>query len=566
MSIFKNPIFVDTQPIPSVDNLSLLRDDSNTIFYPDPPIYPNGEEFTIPVVNRMDILDQNKLSNIFSSLNTNNSIVFQSLLNKESRNIRFDKSKFHFYGLSSTELDDYGKDFPYGKNSRIHIEPFLNDPDWEYLDRVTSGAIYTDSGDSFKYLCTTGTDLITLSANITDKTPLTLIKYEKIDRSNYIFSIHYDIIDDRIFIIDKKQISIYKASTTVGCDNINPIDYIPLNKDGGFNWKWSTKEKFNDATTTYSNRFGVKNLNNAEFIKFGRNIRTQVEDKNLLIYGKYTTQLLSTYNIADEILAIDIRQSDDLIAILTKNGNIYSINYVNLVSSTITKQNLDEFISTKSPKIKFSAFDSNIIYTVDDDEVQMRYVNDSLKVFYRITDVNLLYPKFLKFEDASCRYNNIRRKWNTKKMPSNNFNNILIDDKNIGDNYRFLIHNIGRIYILSDIFPKYKEDLEDVVNLNFFNFSSEVLKGRESSFGLYINVNLNKVVDDLVSIYQKYFRSYSKFSNDEIDVILKNLKFQFSNYYMNGNETFNVLVFRRIIENIANIQSLLISESINLNK
>jgi hypothetical protein len=304
-----------------------------------------------------------------------------------------------------------------------------------------------------------------------------------------------------------------------------------------------------------------KNPNNPEFIKFGKNLRTSIESGFLRLYNKFTNDYIAEYPFEGTPLSIAIRNVDDFIAILVKNDEKYSIYYVDTIGESISSQNIEQFTHDTNASIKFTNFDSNIIYTTNLKQIQMRNITKSEYPFAFITESNLLYPQNLKFGEAYSRFGDIKRKWNTKKMDSNNFNNILIDAQNVGGTFHIFLHNSGRIYAM-------KQAISDLNRDNLPQDLTKTYSGvstSESSFGLYINTNLRKIVEDLFTLYQKTSRIYKYSKDDVIDDILEDINVDIENFYMQGNETFNSLVFRRIIKNIVDFQKMLISQTTNLN-
>jgi hypothetical protein len=523
--------------------------------------FKNIDDISYKYPSKLDVLDKNGMNMIFENLNLNNLLIFKSLTIRNKQIINFQNSDSHFYGLSSNSTDIYGKDIPYGKSDMIHIDPFSYEPEWAYLDSIKVGTILVDVDNNFKYLASTGTDIITLSGSFTNKTPLTLVKYEQIPQPDLIYQISHDEEDDKIFIVQKDEIFVYEASNYINCGELILIDKIPLIPTEVDIYKWLSHVKWKDAKTRWSQRYVFNNKNNPEFIKFGKNVRTGVEGNNLRIYNKFTNDLLGEYEILGTPLSLAIRNVDDMIAVLIKNDDIFSIYYIDPVNDTATFQNIEEFSNFENVNIKFSNFDSNIIYTSNIKQIQMRNITNSAYPFAFLTEDNLLYPENLKWGEAYSQFKSIKRKWNTKSIKSNNLNNLVFDNQNVGSEYHLFLHNIGRIYALK----------QPIANLNRGNLPFSLKKTyngvltSETSFGAYLNINLQKIVEDLMTLYQKASRSYTYTKNDVTDVTIKSIQIDVENFYMQGNETFNALSIQRIIKNISDMQKTLISKSITLN-
>lgn len=511
--------------------------------------------------SKLDTLDKNGMTEIFNHLNLNNLLVFKSLTIRNKQIINFQNSNSHFYGLSSNTNDAYGKDTPYGKNVRTHIDPFSYEPEWAYIDSIKVGSILVDVNNNFKYLASTGTDIITLSGSFTKKTPLALVKYEQIPQPDLVYQISHDEEDNKIFIVRKDEIFVYEASNYINCGELLLIDKIPLIPTDVDTYKWSSHIKWKDAKTKWSQRYVFFNKNNPEFIKFGKNIRTGMDGSNLRIYNKFTNDFLGEYEILGTPISISIRNVDDMIAILTKSEENYVIHYVNPIDDSMTSQVIQEFSYSENAAIKFSNFDSNIIYTSNLKQVQMRNITNSAYPFAFLSEDNLLYPENLKWGEAYARFGSIKRKWNTKLLKSNNFNNIIVDNQNVGSEFHLFLHNIGRIYAL-------KQSIQDINRRNLplsLKKSYNGISTSETSFGVYLNANLRKIVEDVITLQQKASKTYTYSSDDVMDTTIKMLQVDIENFYFQGNETFNALAIQRIVKNIIDLQKTLISKSTTLN-
>jgi hypothetical protein len=334
------------------------------------------------------------------------------------------------------------------------------------------------------------------------------------------------------------------------------VDKISLISTDADEYIWSTDIDWSNAKAKWSDRYVY-----SEFVKIGKNVRTAIENNKLKIYNKFTNDFISEYDILGQPLSLAIRNVDDMIAILIKKDENFLIDYINPVEDTTNTQNIKEFITFESASIKFSKMDSNVIYTSNLKQFQMRSIINGEYPFSFLDEENLLYPKDLKFGEAFSKYYGIKRKWNTKVMKSNNFNNILVDDQHSGSDFILFLHNIGRIYAL-------KSPSVNTINANLPLSLKKMYNNvsiSETSFGKYLNSNLRKIVEDLLTLYQKASKTYSYTPTGVNENIIKFLQIDIENFYMQGNETFNVITFRRIIENIVDLQKTLISKTITLN-
>lgn len=488
---------------------------------------------TIYTPNYFDVFNKKGLDAALGVVNTNNLLIFKSLIIPNPNLFDFAKNKSFFYGLSSTDVDARNDDITTGKNVYTHIDPFAFDSEWNFLDRIENGVFFVDSTEAFKYVCFDDQKIqYTLSGSFVN--PQLQLGLLANDVNLDVDNILYDDIEDTLFFISDEFINIYNASDYIICGTLNLIDRIVLD-------------------------LGV----NSELIRIGLNIRLELSGSNLLLKNKYSNDLYQTFETSSigEVLTLDIRNTDDFVAILSKlNGN--------LLLSFFDSQNIEETlkttilndISVESDKYKllFSGLDSNLIFVSSGSDLQTRLISNPTQVVGRFNSNNLLYLRDYIWNTTFERFNKIQIKFNSNYLPSNSFNNLTYDIKTYNDISYLILHNVGRIYVMkqppTDLYlSPIPLDLEK----NFFGISCS-----ESSFGLYFNNTISNIIKDILNIYANCSKKIKVSTEGNISFEeLSSLDLKINNFYMNGNETINVVTLQRIFLLISDLQRQLISDN-----
>lgn len=483
--------------------------------------------------NYFDIFNKTGLDAALGEVNTNNLLIFKNLILPNPILFDFIKNNAFFYGLSSTDADARNDDTTTGKNVYTQIDPFAFDAEWDYLDSIQNGVFFVDSSEDFKYICFDRDNTqYTLSGSFIDPQLKLGLVHNDVDID--ITNILYDDIDDTLFFVGKTHINIYNASDYIICGTLNLIDRITLSP-------------------------GIDN----KLIRIGLNIRLEILGSNLLLKNKYSNDILQTLDISKygTILDVAIRNTDDFVSILSKKDDVISITFFNsrdIENTTVTTILTNLSIGNVKYKLLFSGLDSNIIFVSSGKELQTRLINAPQQIAGRMNPNNLLYLRDYIWNTTYERFNKIQIKFNSNSLPSNSFNNLTYDIKTINDISYLLLHNVGRIYVIkqppTDL---YLAPIPLDLKKNFNGISCS-----ESSFGLYFNNTISNVIKDILTIYAHCSKKINVDANGDIVYReLKDIDLKINNFYMNGNETINVVTLQRIFLLISNLQRQLISNN-----
>lgn len=522
--------------------------------------YQSITNITPYFTNTLDILNKNELDKMFSVIDSNNLIVFKSLITNNPQIIDFDEESCYFYGLSSSERDERNDDVMYGKDRVSTIDPFDYSSKWAFLENVLYGDFIVKSDQNFKYLCSTGRDLITINGSFINGDIELEYNTQNLDFGEEVYGIHYDDFENKINIIINDEIKIYEAINYIECEYLLLVDSIKINDVETVTLKWSTMRKFSDTPQPYNNRFFNINTNNVKYMKYGSDIRTSI-DKNLLtLYNKKSKGLVEVIDMVslgiDNLISINIREVDDLIGILhEKNGEINvcffdPLEIVNSVTHSVLKG-----LEMGDYDIVFSTYDSNIFYIRGVNRIENRFISNPKHSIGNFKEFNLKYPQKYSFSNTFQKFGDSIIKWNTNNMSSNRFHNILFNEitKN-GNNYTIL-HNSGRLYVMKQSISKYKHYSVPIdIEKNF-----QELSCGQHSFGLFFNRHLTTILKDILNLYTKSTNSYKFKNNDVVINQLKKIEYDMDNLRVNGNESINITTMQRIFTLIIELQKQLIA-------
>jgi hypothetical protein len=298
-------------------------------------------------------------------------------------------------------------------------------------------------------------------------------------------------------------------------------------------------------------------------MRFGNNYRITVDENIVSIWNKYSSDLikkipLSRYNIS-EFINIAIRNVDDYVAILHKDGN-FKITFFDAFDVDNTIRTFDIFNVKNSQKYKlfFANHDSNILYLSSKAELQVRFISNPAYPVSKMRDFNLKYPANFSFSSTYQKFGDSVLKWNTNKLDSNYYTNIIFDTVSKSNKNYFLLHNSGRIYPL-------QQNIMDFY-YNSINFNLEKsyngIMCSDTSFGLFFNKTISSMLKDVLNLYTK---ARNSFLISENDIFLKNIEeitYETNNLYMNGNESVNIITIQRILNLLTDLQRKLLA---NLN-
>jgi hypothetical protein len=504
-------------------------------------------------ISPFDVIDKQYFDKIFDTLNNNNTVIYKSLVTINP--FIFEKDNVKFYTLSSTQN-------PIILSETItHSDPFDNNVVWGFLDHIVAGELLPTSSNTFKYLCSDGKRLLSIAGNF-DQTDISITTEFDIEFSREIQNISYSEKDERLYILSDDQILIYDGLLYKNCDTLILIDSIKLEDVDTEIYKWTSKIKFRDAFGKFSQKYVKGNPNNPDFIKFGNKNRTCIDNGFLFICDKYSNNVIESvdlrnYGITD-LLTLDVNKIDDRIAILHKKFNddigIY-ISYYN--KGDVSTSKLENFKESVKYHVRFSQFDSDLIFTINDNEYQIRSIENSEYILGGLNESTLKYlPKF-KFGDTFRKFGNPEIKWSSNNSKSNNFNHIFSNEIVIGDISYHVLISTGRFYVIKQ---KITDFYQYKINRLLTKNAKTPVCG-ENSFGLYLNDNIYSILKDLSILQNQAECKYSFEKNDTVMTEIENLLFENKNLFLNTNEKLHAANLQRIFDNIIKLQSQMLSIS-----
>ena len=514
--------------------------------------YKNIDQLVDYYSNVFDLLNKEGTDELTSVINNNNLLTFKSLIIDNPIIYNFDPNKNHFYGFPSLSASDTLEAY----SEVISISPFSSNQTWEFLDDVVCGTFIVKYDNAFNYFCSGGTKTYVLSGSFTEKTPLAIISEvdfysDDPELLDYTYNINYSDEDTRILFVNKETINIYDASNFSDCNKLFLVDKIKLPfKTTTDIYIWNkTRYKFSEHKKTWGTRFFIYNDNNPQYIKFGKNLRSAIYNNILYLYNKYSSDLLyeidlSLYDVED-VIDLDIRNIDDhVILVNEKETGIYVLYIdINDIESSKNEKLEDILPDLDWYSIKFSNIDSDIFMISNEYQYQTRHISYKTYPTGRLNAKNLQYLSRYKWNKAREVYRYANFLWNSSKLVSNSYHNILSNEQAKNNKRYLLLHNIGRIYaIYSDMPERYSMNTEFEIPKYFNGFSCS-----ESSIGIHLNSAITNIVKDCLNLYNKSFGKFKLTETGVEDVSFSDLEFESSNFYINGNETFNVLVLRRIL-------------------
>lgn len=488
--------------------------------------FDNIPELPYTTPNSFDILDISTLNTQLNVLDSNNLTVFKNLIIQNPNVFNINRTNTHFYGLSSTDADARNDDIPSAKNVYTHIDPFSFDSEWSFVDNIISGDFLIDRTDNFLYFCSDGVSQYTLKGNFSELDTLELLE----SNPTTVFYIKQDDYDQKIFMVSLDSIDIYDSTYFNLCQNLNFVDRITINVSS----------------------------ENKELIKIGKNIRTEFTNGVLYIKNKYSTDTIYTFSTSslssNTLLALDIRDSDDALIILSKNDTDYYISLVDGESFSII--NTSVILDAVEPyNVVFSIQDSNLFYLITNDDVQLRMLSNITYPVGSTKNADYFYLNDYIYGTTDEQYGTIPIKYNSNSLKSNFFNNILFKIR-LKNAYQYLLtHNIGRLYVSK---LEIDNNLVAAIPLDLEK-SYDGVFCTESSIGFHLNTLVLNLVKDTIKLYTMAKYSLG-FEGSELKIsAIDDLTFEINNLYIHGNETINVNSLQRMFYLITDIQRQLIS-------
>lgn len=489
--------------------------------------------------NVFDLFNRQELSRVFDTLNRNNLKIFRKLISPNPNII--DVGDTIFYGLSSSEIDTSPNDVLNGKNRRIQTDPFSYSVEWSFLDDVKYGVMLGQANDQFIYIVSNGQNLVILRGEFNDKTTLKVERQEDYGET-LIYGIHYNDIDKELLIQYKNNVIVYNSDLWKLCDN--------------------------DVVTNDIRLDGVFSSNNK--VKFGRDYKITEFNGSFIIEDKHSDESIREINLKDygiyDVLDIDIRNTDDLVCILHDSNQLTIFDILSfdkrITTSLENFSKVDRFIPElisetfiNNKRVKFSNFDSGVIFTSNFDSVEMRFILDPTYPTSKTNRTSFNYIKDYKFGDFDQKFGSSILKWNSNTMKSNFFNNLIffngVDDFN---NY-YMFHNIGRLYpIKMNLNSAYTYAITQDLVKKYIGVECS-----DSSIGMFFNANISNLLSDILTIYNQ--AKYT-FNIDDKGVTLREIReidVEIKNLFLNINETINVISIQRILSKIISLQRSIIS-------
>jgi hypothetical protein len=526
--------------------------------------YDSVVDVTSTNSNVFDIFNTEELNKLLTVINHNNLIVFKSLIVSNPLIVDFDDNNSHYYGLSSTPVDMRNDDLMVGKRFISHIDPFRNSPEWEFLDRIKYGTFFVKSDQTFKYLCSTGYDLIIIKGSFVDGS---YIEYTNLglEMPQEVFQISYNEDDNKIAIIINNELKIYDSINFIECDTLVLIDSIRLGDIDSEILKWSTKKSYSSLIGKWNRRFWNNNTANIDFFKFGNNYRTSLENNVLTLWNKYTFEAVSNINLGTfgitNVLDVDIRTVDDLVMVLHSDGSNFKVSFFDPsdVINTFVTRDIQEFNVSNDYRVTFSNYDSNIFFINSRTQSHTRLISKPTYPVGAMREENLQYPRKAKWGDMYQKFGNSVLKWNTSSMDSNFYTNYRFETSSKNGRNYFLLHNSGRIYpIQQDISKAY----QSAIDMNTEKYYDGVHCG-DHSFGLFFNKTISSILKDILNLYTKATNAYILDKNDVFLTKIDEITYETNNLYMNGNESVNIITIGRILNLLMGLQKKLIANLIS---
>lgn len=542
-------------------------------------------------VNNFDILNKEGMDQILNIFNDNNIVCFKGLSLPNPTIYDLETNDFYFNGIIGDSLSLSAI------NSLAFTSDIPSNSQWSFLNYIVASDFDVDAFDNFKYYCATDTDFYVLQGNFTVEEPFTILEqypvYSKTNSNikDYIYSIYNSEEDNKLYIVKKDSIEIYDNSQFNVCQNQKLVDVIELSASSITDLKWgSDRVKFSESKNTFNTSFEVQNPNNPEFIRFGNNLRTYVQNNILYLYGKNSNVLYSTLALSSfeckQALAIDIRDVDDLVCILfaglddnvgmaffdpqVNNTTQFNPNSLNTQDQNLAivytqlynlesypkeyRDPLQTVVNKQNYKIHFCYFDSNIIQIDTPTESQTRSVTNPLFPLSKSRISELFYPSKYTFGNFKVKFGEFFGTWNYKDQLSNSYNTIIKNDLVKNDSIYTIIHNFGRVHFLKNQIPNYLFNLVPLDLIKNYNG----IPCSESSIGLYFNNAISNIIKDTLLLYSK---SYGGFTIQRQNVIVRELKDILKNtndLYLNGNETINTISLQRIFDLLYQMQEELL--------
>ena len=534
-------------------------------------------------VSPRKVIDQTFIDTNLEILNQNNLNLYALNIISRTDLLNFKNSaadgNAYFLGLSSGKNDIRNNDTKMAKDNvfPIQIDPFSfidKVPGVSVLDDTIDSTLFVYDDETFFYFTTTDTSSHTFSGSFAKNSNFVPVTPDA-DTGETLFKgatrFSYDNSTDILYSLSASansiELNLYDNSFVNPCGKLKLVDKIIL------------EEEIIDQT-----------------VKLGNNVMgyryTDDEKIHIAIRNKYSNKLIkaiTTTKNDEEIIAFDIRDSDDSILILTQPdqpppyicGNsfdtegetsvytegvyyMYHLDVENLtdVGPELNPKVVNRYkptysftaINEEEIEVFFSQNDSNIFILNDKGFITTRFISNPKEVSGFADPENLQYLPDMYFKYTNERFNLIQKKFNSNALKSNylNFINYIIT-KNENDLF-FLMHNIGRIYLFKEGNLLY----ENFVPLDLKNLY-EKITSCESSLGISLNSEIQNIIKDTVSIFLNLSLIPSKGIKDGIPLLsdyitYKGLDINFRDMEFHENEGVDYNVVSRVLNQLFELQ------------
>ena len=485
----------------------------------------SGDILKQPEISPKNVIDQTFLDTNFGILNDNNINLYGlNLISNidiiDFKNAARDGNGF-FLGLSSTDIDgnppsrsgyiqrDDDTQLRKENSFVIQIDPFKDVStlaNINILDDIVDGVVLVYNDESYNYFASSTTNTYTFSGSFAE--PLTggrdntLIRTGKTEGDD--FQNQYSFADGCKFVYDNNTnvlytihkntttpvsytITLYDNSFLTTCSNLTKMDQIKVNDD------------ILDGTIQIGNNLKGYIINNGN---------TVIELSNK--YSQTSFDSISALP-GQNILAFDIRDTDDAILIITESGNEEVFNLYNVDAADIkplsnytplscNRISLGAYLypsEDTGTTVKYSENDSNIFYLTDRGIVTTRYISNPEEVAGFPTTDSMMYLPPMFFGETNERFGKIKKKFNSNKLKSNYFNTRTFNITQNRNGIYYFVHNIGRIYLFK---TTNKLVYENFVPLDL-KTSYRKTVGCESSLGTTLNSEVQSIINDTLSVF-----------------------------------------------------------------
>ena len=540
---------------------------------------------TAPVVSPRSVIDQSFIDTNLGILNQNNLNLYALNIISRTDLLNFKNSakdgNAYFLGLSSGKHDIRNDDTKMAKDNLfpIQIDPFSfidKVPGVSVLDDTIDSTLFVYNDETYFYFTTTPTASHTFSGSFVKDSNFVPITPDE-DTGETLFKgqtrFTYDNSTDILYSLSASaheiHLNLYDNSFVNPCGKLKLVDKIII------------EDEIIDET--------VKIGNNLLGYRYSEtDVALEIDATYISIRNKYSNKLINTLTTTgdEEIVAFDIRDSDDSILVLTSPGQappevlendtsgegvfyLYQLDAEKLtdlgpeLNPKIVYRHRPTYnysaVDENDIQIYFSQNDSNVFILNDKGFITTRFVSNPTEVSGFANPESLQYLPDMYFNNTGERFNLIEKKFNSNILKSNYFNYInYIVAKNETDLF-FLLHNIGRIYLFKESNLLY----ENFVSLDLENLY-EKITSCESSLGISLNSEIQNIIKDTVSI----FLNLSLIPNPGIVngipvlrdyITYKGLDINFRDMEFHENEAVDYNVVSRVINQLFELQQQILN-------